>query len=262
MAKAALYGFIASGALLIGAVVAALLRNLPEQDQRTVEKVNKAVMAFGAGVLLCTLSFELMEEAFQMGGYDHATIGFLAGALLFVLGDLWLDRKGSGWELLLGALLDGIPESAVIGVGLLAGKGLGLLMMIAVFLSNLPEGLSGARNMLNPSVDKQKSYSTKDALIVWASVTLICTLSSIAGYRLLGKASASVIATMLAIAAGAMLAMVAHTMIPEAFSSLPKRPATGETGRRKRKLRIYDKVEAMATVAGFLVTFILSRLTK
>ena len=261
MLKAILYGTIASSALLIGAVVALALGDLPERRQRTVEKVNKAIMAFGAGVLLCTLSFELMEEAFQKGGYDHATFGFLAGALLFILGDLWLDRLGSGWELLLGALLDGIPESAVIGIGLLAGKGLGLIMMVAVFLSNLPEGLSGARDMLKPPQEGSRKYKPAETIAVWASVTLICALSTLAGYGLLGHSSDSVIATMLALAAGAILAMVAHTMIPEAFRSLPKRPGAGEAATT-RKFRIYDKIEAMAVVGGFLLTFILSRLTK
>jgi zinc transporter, ZIP family len=261
MLKAILYGLIASSGLLIGAAVAIWLSDLPERRQRTVTKVNKVVMAFGAGVLLCTLSFQLMEEAFQKGGYDHAIVGFLTGALFFILGDLWIDRMGSGWEILFGALLDGIPESAVIGIGLLAGKGLGLIMMIAVFLSNLPEGLSGARDMLSPPGDGSRKYRPGQTIALWGSVTLICALSTVAGYGFFGQSSESAIAFMLAIAAGAILAMVAHTMIPEAFRSLPKRPGAREVAGKGR-LRVYDKVEAMAVVAGFLLTFILSHLTK
>lgn len=262
MAKAVLFGLAAGSALLIGALVALALDRLPERRQRSVEKINKAVMAFGAGVLLCAVSFELMEEAFQKGGYDHATIGFIAGALLFVLGDLWLDRKGSGWELFLGALLDGIPESAVIGISLVAEKGLGLVMMVAVFLSNLPEGLSGARGMLAPPGAERNRFGRGPTLALWAALALVCAVSSLAGYRLLGNSSSSVIATMLAVAAGAILAMVAHTMIPEAFKSLPRREHPRDAAPGKTRLRIYDKIEAMAVVAGFLLTFILSRLTK
>lgn len=260
MVKAVVYGLIASSSLLIGALIALGLDDLPEKRQRTVDKVNKGVLAFGAGVLLCTLSFNLMEEAFQKGGYDHAILGFLTGALLFVVADLFVDRLGSGWELLLGALLDGIPESAVIGIGLVAGKGLGFLMMVAVFLSNLPESLSGARDMLDPPLENQKHYSPRETVVLWAAVTVICFASTIVGYAVFGNCSQSLIALMLAIAAGAILAMVTHTMIPEAFSKLPK-SASGSRMPGKRVLRIYDKIEAMAVVGGFLLAFILSKVS-
>jgi ZIP family zinc transporter len=260
MLKALIFGLVASGTLLIGALVALALGDLPERRQRTVEKTNKVIMAFGAGVLLCTASFELMDDAFKKGGFDQAILGCLAGALFFILGDLWLDRMGSGWELLLGALLDGIPESAVIGIGLLAGGGLGLVMMVAVFLSNFPEGLSGSRDMMNPTEPGAKKYSKRETLLIWAVVTLICGLSTVAGYEFFGSSSESTIALMLAIAAGAILAMVAHTMIPEAFRKLPDAPDAVEASRKSR-FRIYDKVEAMAVVAGFLLTFILSHIT-
>jgi zinc transporter, ZIP family len=260
MVKAVVFGLIASSSLLIGALIAVALGDLPERRQRTVDKVNKGVLAFGAGVLLCTLSFNLMEDAFQKGGFDHAIIGFLTGALMFVVLDLFVDRLGSGWELLLGALLDGIPESAVVGIGLIAGKGLGFLMMVAVFLSNLPESLSGARDMLDPPVQGQKRYSKRETVGLWAAVTGICFASTIVGYAVFGNSSQSAIAFMLAVAAGAILAMVTHTMIPDAFSKLPK---SAEKSRLpgKRVLRIYDKIEAMAVVGGFLVAFILSKVT-
>lgn len=261
MKQAALFGFIAGSALFIGAVAAVLLRDVPERHQQTVQKVNKSIMAFGAGVLLCSLSFDLMEEAYQKGGFDQVTVGFISGALFFVIGDLWLDRSGSSAELLLGALLDGIPESAVIGIGLVAGKGLGQLMMIAVFLSNLPEGLSGASDMMNPAGDTQERYTPRKTLLMWGGVALVCAASSIAGYGLLGDSSDSTVALLLAVAAGAILAMVAHTMIPEAFSSTrASGGAAVPTGRKK--FRLIDKVEAMAVIAGFLMAFVLSHLTS
>ncbi len=260
MWKALLYGFIASSSLVIGAIIAVVLGDLPERRQRTVTKINKGVLAFGAGVLLCTLSFNLMEDAFRKGGYDHAILGFLAGALLFVVSDFFIDRLGSGWELLLGALLDGIPESAVIGIGLVATRGLGFLMMVAVFLSNLPESLSGARDMLDPPMKNQKHYPVRETLGLWTAVAAICFVSTIVGYTVFGKSSPSLVAFMLAVAAGAILAMVTHTMIPEAFRGLPK---SAEKSRLpgKRALRVYDKIEAMAVVGGFLVAFILSKVT-
>jgi ZIP family zinc transporter len=261
MLKAFLYGLVAGSALLLGAGTAVLLRDLPAHDKKTVEKLNKGITAFGAGVLLCTLSFDLLEDAFVKGGFDHSVLGFLAGALLFVLGDLWLDRKGSGIEFLLGALLDGVPESAVIGIGILAGEGLGLVMMIAVFLSNFPEGMSGAADMLDPKKKGDTRYSVSTTLELWAGVTAICALSSVAGYALLGHSSQSVIGFILAVAAGAILAMVTHTMIPEAFSEV--RPSEEENlDSKPTTVRLLDKVEAMATVVGFLAAFVLSRITR
>jgi ZIP family zinc transporter len=267
MLKALIFGLIASGALLIGSIIALLLGDSGDgspvapgsgKRERITDRVNRAVMAFGAGVLLCTLAFSLMEDAYGKGGFDHVTLGFLSGALLFLFIDLWLDRLGSGMELMLGALLDGIPESAVIGIGLVANKGLGFVMMIAVFISNFPEAFSGTREMLGHKDGAGKVYTTRQILLMWGTVTAICTLSTLAGYSFLGNASPSWVAFMLAWAAGAILAMVAHTMIPEAFQGVweYRRHAQGT------RFSIGDKVEALAVVAGFLVSFVLTRVTK
>ena len=251
MLKAILFGFIAGGALLLGAFIG-LYFNLSK-------KIIASVMAFGSGVLICALSFDLMEEAYKRGGFDSVTIGFIIGALFFIIGDYIIDKQGghfrksihgkrhlyteqniaknSGMAIFIGALLDGIPESAVIGIGLLAGKGLGILMLVAVFLSNLPEGISGAVGMF------QVKKSKKFIIFLWLLVTLICALSSFLGYTLLGHASEDLIAAMLALAAGAILAMIVDTMIPEAFI---------EEG----------KIIGFITVLGFLVTFILANLIK
>jgi ZIP family zinc transporter len=249
--QALLFGFIGGGALLIGALLGIYLK--------ISRKVIALIMAFGAGVLICALSFDLMEEAYRRGGFDSVTIGFLVGALLFVFGDWLVDRKGghirklihskrhlakrpqddkaSGMAIFIGALLDGIPESAAIGIGLLANKGIGILMLVAVFLSNLPEGISGAASMLKAK--KSKSF----ILSLWIGVLLICTLSAFLGYKILGNSSPDLIAAILALAAGAILAMITDTMIPEAFE---------EEG----------KIVALVTVLGFLLTFIISHLTK
>jgi ZIP family zinc transporter len=163
--RALLYGLLAGGALLLGAVIGIY--------SKPGRRVVALIMAFGAGVLLCALTFDLMEEAYRRGGFDSVTAGFLAGALLYVLGDWYVNghgghlrkytlskrhreyqrtktRKqapaiepsdegqaggeaageGAGMAIFIGALLDGIPESAAIGVGLRAGKGFGLLMLI------------------------------------------------------------------------------------------------------------------------------------
>lgn len=246
MLKAILFGFIAGSALLIGALIGLYFK--------LSKKFIATIMAFGAGVLICTLSFDLMEEAYLKGGLDSVSIGFLIGAIFFVLGDWLVSKKGgrhykkgkliqkenqdegSGVAIFIGALLDGIPESAAIGLSLLANKGIGFLMLIAVFLSNLPEGISSSASMAKSK--KSKSF----ILSLWVGTMFICAISSFLGYTLLGNSSQDLIAFSLALAAGAILAMITDTMIPEAF-------------------REEGKSIAFATVIGFLVTFIISRLT-
>jgi len=251
MFKATFFGFIAGSALLIGALVGIYFK--------WSKRVITSIMAFGAGVLICALSFDLMEEAYQRGGFDSVSVGFLMGALLFVIGDFLVDRQGghfrksihskkylikkpehaesSGMAIFIGALLDGIPESAAIGISLLAGKSLGFLMLMAVFLSNFPEGISGAVGMQEAKISKNF------ILLLWAGVAVICALSAFLGYTLLGQASYDLTAAILSLAAGAILAMITDTMIPEAFD---------EGGR----------LVALITVIGFLAAFIISRLTQ
>lgn len=223
-----------------------------------------AIMAFGSGVLISALTTDLMQRAYESGGFDSVSIGFVSGALLFVGGDYLIDRFGghvrkrghsnryqakhpkqsagsdaalasSGSAIFLGAMMDGIPESAAIGVGLAAGQGFGLIMLVAVFLSNLPEGISGALGM------KQAGKTPGYIMAVWSSVVLTTGVSSVLGYQFLAKAAPDIMAASLAIAAGAILAMLADTMMPEAFE---------EGGR----------LVALVTVLGFLAVFVVSRL--
>lgn len=253
MITAAIYGLIGGMALFIGALIGLYLK----VSKRTVG----VVMAFGSGVLISALTFDLMEQAYQLGGFDSVSIGFIAGALLFVFGDYLIDSYGgssrksghgtrhakkkitavnsklasSGSAIFLGALLDGIPESAAIGIGLAAGKGVGLSMLVAVFLSNLPEGISGARGM------KESGHSQGYIMTVWIGTIALSSVAAAIGYTFLGHASKDTIAATLALAAGAILAMIADTMMPEAFE---------EGGR----------FVALVTVTGFLLAFVVSHL--
>ena len=158
--QAALWGLLSGSALLIGAAIGWFVA-LPR-------RAIAGIMAFGAGVLISALSFDLMDEAWRRGGLAPVAAGFLGGALVFTVCNRLLaawgarhrkrsdpnlresEQHGSGANssaLALGALLDGVPESIVIGVSLLEGHGVGLVAVIAVFLSNLPEGLSSAAGM-------------------------------------------------------------------------------------------------------------------
>lgn len=253
MATAAVYGLISGSTLFIGALLGMYLN--------VSKYAVGAIMAFGAGVLVSALTFDLMENAFLSGGFDAVSIGFMAGTILFVGGDYLIDRRGghvrkhshgqrhatkvgltepgqpdtSGSAILLGAILDGIPESLAIGIGLAAGQGVGLSMMVAVFLSNFPEGISGAHGM------KNAGHSNLYIMSVWGVTIAISTCTAVLGYAFFSRASQDVVAVTLAVAAGAILAMLADTMMPEAFE---------EGGR----------FVALATALGFFLAFVVSHL--
>ena len=222
------------------------------------------VTAFGAGVLISALSFELVAKAYAKGGFDSTTTGFVVGAALFILGDWAVNTRGghlrstaltkryhtynpehsdenAGLAIFIGALLDGIPESAAIGISLLAGEGVGWAMVAAVFLSNLPEGVSGAVNMT------KSGWKKASTLAMWASIAVMSSLSSLAGYLVLGHMGPDGYAFITALAGGAILAMVSSTMIPEAFDY---------------EGRIIPIATPLATVAKFLLSFVLSTVAK
>jgi ZIP family zinc transporter len=220
--QAGAWGTVAGAALVVGAAVAWFV-SVPQ-------RVVASVMAFGAGVLISALSFDLVDEAESTGGLTATVGGFLGGAVVYVLANLWLARRGarhrkrsgdqqpseqeqagSGTAIAVGALLDGIPESVVLGLSLLSGSGIGVPVLVAIFISNLPEGLSSAAGM------KRNGRSATYVFGVWAGIPLASGLAGLLGYLFLQDASDAVVAVITAVAAGAILTMVADTMIPEAF---------------------------------------------
>ncbi|MEV7010159.1 ZIP family zinc transporter [Streptosporangium sp. NPDC051022] len=244
--QAGMWGLVAGGALVVGAGIAWLVR-VPVQ-------VIAAIMAFGAGVLISALSFELIDEAERSGGLGPTAIGFFAGAGAYVAANVLLARygarhrkrsgdqqpaegdvQGSGTAIAVGALLDGVPESVVLGLSLLDGRGIGLGVLAAVFISNIPEGLSSAAGM------KRAGRGAPYVFGVWGGIALVSGLAAVGGHLILRDASPAVIAVITAVAAGAILTMVADTMIPEAFE------------------RAHLFTGLIATV-GFLTSFTIERL--
>jgi zinc transporter, ZIP family len=220
--QAGFWGLLAGGALVVGAAIAWFVK-VP----RTVVA---SIMAFGAGVLISALAFDLVDEAESKGGLTATVIGFLGGAAVYVAANVVLARhgarhrkrsgdqqpsesehSGSGAAIAIGALLDGIPESVVLGLSLLGGKGVGVGVLVAIFISNLPEGLSSAAGM------KRNGRSAGYIFGVWVAIAVASGLAGLFGCLLLQGASPVLIAVITAIAAGAILTMLADTMIPEAF---------------------------------------------
>jgi ZIP family zinc transporter len=222
--EAGLWGLLGGGALVIGAAIAWLVRVPPA--------VVAGVMAFGSGVLISAVAFDLMAEAAETGGLVPTALGFLGGAVVYLGANALLarrgarhrkrsggqqpsedDQQGSGAAIAVGALLDGVPESVVLGVGLLAGGSVSLPVLAAVFISNVPEGLSSAAGM------KRSGRSARYVFGVWTAIALLSGVAALVGYVALGGAPPEVIAVITAVAAGAILTMIADTMIPEAFET-------------------------------------------
>jgi ZIP family zinc transporter len=240
---AGLWGLLAGSALVLGAGVAWVTRIPPRWIA--------FVMAFGSGVLISALAFDLMDEAYRRGGFGSTAIGFLAGAAIYTAANVWLSRRGaahrkrsgeqqpsdesSGIAIAVGALLDGIPESIVIGVSLIGGGAVGWVAVTAIFLSNVPEGLSSAAGM------KKAGRSAAYVFGLWGGIALVSGVAATIGYAVFAGMSAAVVAGITAVAAGAILAMIADTMIPEAFEAA-------------------HEYAGLVTVAGFLAAFALSKL--
>jgi zinc transporter, ZIP family len=217
MVGALLWGLLAASSLVLGAGIAAL----HEPHRRALG----LVMGFGAGVLLSAVSFELVEEAADVSAGASA-LGFFAGALVFLGGDWAIGRLGyrdrksiagtaqsaSALAIVLGIVLDGLPESAVIGLSLLDSGEVGVSVLVAVFISNVPEAVAATAGL------RASGWPLTRVFALWTGTALVCAAASAAGYGLLADASGGAVAFVLAFAGGAILAMLSTTMMPEGFT--------------------------------------------
>lgn len=226
MSEALFWGILAAGSLLVGQALAAPLGG----SRRTVG----LMMAFGAGTLISAVGYELIPEANLRLGWEIGA-AFLVGALTYYVGARLIDRGGnSGATLFLGALLDGIPESFILGLGLALGGEVSVAFLAAVLLSNIPEGLAGTADM------RESGTGTGRITLMWATLTVVCGVASVTGYLVADSGTRTgEIAS--AFAGGAVLTMLADSMVPESYER------AGRTA-------------GLLTVLGFLVAGVLSSL--
>ena len=223
MSSAFFWGLIATSSLVIGG----LLGSWWTPGKRTLG----AVLAFGAGVLISAVAYELVFEAVHLAKFTgFPTMGFFAGAFTFFLSDRLIGKMSESQHdalesthqsnlvvpLVLAIILDGIPESVVIGLGILKGGSVSLAMLVAVFISNLPEAIAATTGM------RSDGWSRTKILLLWLVIAVFCAAASAAGYGLLGGLSPHWLSVVQAFAGGAILMMLANTMIPEAYEHAGK----------------------------------------
>jgi ZIP family zinc transporter len=230
MLEATAWGAIAAASLLLGAFIALATT----VSDRTLG----LVLAFGAGVLMSAVAYELVEESLGYGSPLPAA-GFAAGALTFFGGSELLARRSGargersqGMAIALGAVLDGIPESVVLGLSLVSGS-ISVPILAAVLISNVPEGIGASADM------RADGKPASSILRLWLTVVVASGLASGLGYLLLQTAPAEVVASVQMFAAGAIIAMLAESMIPEAYQK-------------------GDRIVGLATAFGFAVSALLS----
>ena len=223
MWTAAMWGAISGSAVFIGAILAMVFK-IPS-------KLIGYVMAFGTGVLMGAAAYELLGEYVDKGEIVSVSIGFLIGAAIFTLLDAIISRKGAaqrkrsggqgngGFSIFIGTVMDAIPESIMIGASLLSGQSVSWMLVVAIFISNIPEGLSSTTGL------KSSGYARWKIYLLWLAVIAISALASFGGYYFLSETDEFVMAGIAAFAAGGIIAMISSTMMPEAYEN--SGPITG-----------------------------------
>ncbi|MGJ9402724.1 ZIP family metal transporter [Arthrobacter sp. KK5.5] len=263
MGSSLIFGAVASSALVLGALVGVRFE-LPK-------RVLAMLLAFAAGALITALTFELFLDAYEKGGMWRAALGLLAGAAVFTALSAFLDRLAqpgeategapvdefdgsakldtdaaaqekapgkasthgaAGMALLAAVTLDGVPENIALGVSLTEGTG-GLALLAAIFVSNLPEALVGAASM------RSQGKSAGRVVGLWSVCAVLLVAAVVVGAGPLSGSDPETISLPLAFAAGAVIASLADTLMPEAY----------EHG---------GPAVALSTTAGFVLSFALS----
>jgi ZIP family zinc transporter len=212
MLTAGFWGLVSGSSLVIGAVIALSFR--PER------RIVGLVMGFGAGALISAVAYELVGDAIAHDESVAISIAMLLGAGTFIAGDWLIDRAGGGEAeggrgpaIVLGAVLDGIPESFVLGLSFVGGGGASVALVAAIFLSNLPEALGATSDLVDAGWRRARVVG------MWVLIMVVSALASAAGYAFFDARSdlSGVLAQ--GFAAGAILAMLTDTMVPESFES-------------------------------------------
>jgi ZIP family zinc transporter len=229
------WGALAASSLVLGALLGA--------ERPWPDRAIGLVLAFGAGALISAVSFDLAQEGARLGDRGVLGIGLAVGALTYFTLDRVVGRRSArkggtsaGTALALGAFLDGIPEQLVLGIGIAAGEGVSVGLLVAIFVSNLPEAIGSSTEM------RAAGRSPGAIRRLWLVVAAVCALATVVGYGVADAVSDNLNAGVDGFAAGALLVMLIDSMIPEA-------------------VRKGGDVSGLVTVLGFAVAAALSGIT-
>jgi zinc transporter, ZIP family len=213
-----LWGMLATSSLILGGIIASRFS--------LSKRFLGIIMAFGAGTLISAVSYELIFEAVKLAkGTGFPAFGLFAGALTFFFSEKLIDKMGAGNHnateslqqsgllvpMVLAIILDGVPESIVIGLSIFEGGTVSMAMLVAVFISNLPEAIAGTTGM------KAAGWRRGKIALLWVIIAVVCALASVAGFSLFSRASDNWLSFIQAFAGGAILIMLANSMIPESY---------------------------------------------
>lgn len=236
MLQVFLYGFMATSSLILGGLFVSWFK--------ISKKALGLIMGFGAGALISAVSYELTYDSVKLGiGTWYPLLGFFIGAYVYYGSDYLLDKfmdarnrsKGTTNSfgllipMLLAIVLDGVPESIVLGLGMSEGEGLSWAMLAAIFISNLPESIAASTGM------KESGTKASTIFLVWLGMAILFSLITIFGSTFFADTSKEHLSFIQAFAAGAILTMLANSMMPESFKEGGK-----QTG--------------IATVTGFAIS--------
>jgi len=235
---AVFWGGFSSAALFLGQLLARPLG----RSERSIG----LMMGFGGGTLLAAVAYELIPEQNLTGGWQVLAWA-LVGAVVYYVGDRLVDRSGgekrsaiatgtgeggSGMAMFLGALLDGIPEAFILGLGLALGGQVSLAFLAAIFVSNVPQGLAGTTSL------QEAGTPDRRITVMWALLTVACAVASGLGYATADNLT-NLGTYASAFAGGAVLMMLADSMVPESY-------------------RHGGRLVGLLTVVGFLVAGVLT----
>ena len=220
------WAFLATVSLLISAWVGSITT--------PGKRVTAVLLAFSAGLLISLLAYDLLAVAYETAGLGVALTGFFLGLVLFVLCNRLVEFGGvmrrrssehgglkdhaecnpavaTSMALVIGALIDGIPEAASIGISLLENRLVSLSVIVSVAITNIPEGLASGAGL------KRAGLSLPRIMLMWGGVVLVCSCTSLASFIFLDDSGPEVQGILISLAGGGVLAMTLQTVIPEAF---------------------------------------------
>lgn len=219
-------GILAQSSLLLAGLVVCWVTIPP--------RIVGVLAGFGAGALISAVSFDLVSEAEVLDAWQMG-LWMLAGVAVFLGGDFIVERKfggegtGGSMGIVVGSVVDGVPESIVFGIQIATGFPISASFLGAVFVSNVPQAVA-------PSADLHAAgWGVRRLGGLWVMVVLACGVAAALGFVIANVSGDATGDRMAALAAGGLLAMLTNSLVPFAYERA-------------------GALAGVATVAGFCIS--------